>query len=112
MSAATVERPRSRFAGRASVVWRALAERGRVRRPPSAPARILVAHHLLLGDTLMLTPLLGKLREQHPAADIVMTVPRAYAPIYAGRPFGARVLAWDPRHPAPHLYDEAPFDLA
>jgi ADP-heptose:LPS heptosyltransferase len=110
MSAATIER--SRFAGRAKVVLRALAERGVARRPPLAPRRILIAHHLLLGDTIMLTPLIAKLRERHPAADIAMTVPRAYAPLYEGRPYGVRALAWDPRRPAPHLYDEAPFDLA
>ena len=110
MSAATLER--SRFAGRAEVVLRALAERGAVRRPPVAPARILVAHHLLLGDTLMLTPLLAKLRERHRRAEIVMTVPRAYAPLYDARPYGVRPLAWDPRRPAPHLYEEAPFDIA
>ena len=63
------------------------------------PRRILVAHHLLLGDTLMLTPLLAKLRERHPGADIAMTVPRAVAPLYAGRPYGVRALAWDPREP-------------
>ena len=45
--------------------------------PPRDPRRILVAHHLLLGDTLMLTPLLAKLRARYPDADIAMTVPRA-----------------------------------
>ena len=48
------------------------------RRKPRLPQRILVVHHLLLGDTLMLTALLAKLREQHPAADIVMGLPEAY----------------------------------
>ena len=33
---------------------------------PIEPRRILIAHHLLLGDTLMLTPLLAKLRASHP----------------------------------------------
>ena len=32
------------------------------------PQRILVAHHLLLGDTLMLTPLLAKCRALWPSA--------------------------------------------
>jgi len=112
VSEATLEKPRSRFAGRAAVVVRALAERGAARRPPPAPKRILLAHHLLLGDTLMLTPLIAKLRERHPDADIAMTVPRAYAPLYEGRPYGVRALGWDPRRPAPQLYAEAPFDLA
>jgi ADP-heptose:LPS heptosyltransferase len=112
VSTATLERPRTRFAGRASVVVRALADRGAPRRAPAAPARILIAHHLLLGDTLMLTALVAKLRERHPHADIAMTVPRAYAPLYVTRPYGVRALAWDPRHPSPHLFEEAPFDVA
>jgi len=45
------------------------------RRPPGHEVpRVLVAHNLLLGDTLMLTPLLAKLWQSFPAADIVMTV--------------------------------------
>src|SRR5258707_11753576 len=41
----------------------------------SDPRRILVVHHLLLGDTLMLTPLLAKLRELFPRAYLTMTPP-------------------------------------
>jgi ADP-heptose:LPS heptosyltransferase len=90
----------------------ALAHWGMRRRKPADPRRILVLPHLLLGDTLMLTPLLKKLRERHPHADIAMTVPRAVAPLYDARPYGVRALPWDPRHPAPHLYEEAAFDVA
>ena len=102
----------SRFANRVGVVTRALARRSRAREAPSAPRRILVAHHLLLGDTLMLTPLLKKLRTLHPRADIAMTVPRAIAPLYATRPYGVRALPFDPRRSASALYGEAPFDIA
>ena len=103
---------RSRFAGRLQVVARALGHRGASRRAPVSPRRILVAHHLLLGDTLMLTPLVKKLRERHPDADIAMTLPSAYAGLYAGRPYGLRALPFDPRQPVAHLFAEAPFDLA
>jgi ADP-heptose:LPS heptosyltransferase len=102
----------SRFASRVDVVARALARRPRARAAPRHPRRILIAHHLLLGDTLMLTPLLKKLRTLHPEADIAMTVPRAIAPLYATRPYGLRALAFDPRSPANTLFGEAPFDLA
>ena len=61
------------------------------------PRRILVLHRLLLGDTLMVTALLAKLRARFPAADIVMTVAPAYAPLYAGRPYGVTVLPLEPR---------------
>src|SRR5262245_27628201 len=67
------------------------------RRRPSAPRRVLIAHHLLLGDTIMLTPLLAKLRQVYPAAEVIMTVPEPIAPIYAGSPYGTRVIPWDPR---------------
>lgn len=102
----------SRFRGRAEVVARALALRNRERAAPAHPQRILIAHHLLLGDTLMLTPLVKKLRARYPQSDIAMTVPRAIAPLYATRPYGLRVLPFDPRRPASALYEEPPFDLA
>ena len=64
---------------------------------PANPARILVLHHLLLGDTLMLTALLAKLRARYPRSEIAMTVAPAYAPLYAGRPYGVTAHALDPR---------------
>jgi ADP-heptose:LPS heptosyltransferase len=80
---------------------------------PADPRRILIAHHLLLGDTLMLTPLVAKLRARHPAADIVMALPDAYAPLYARSPYGLRAIGWDPREPgASPLWREHGFDLA
>ena len=113
MTTATAPTSRSRFYHRAEVVTRALALRTRTkRRPPTHVRRILVAHHLLLGDTLMLSPLLAKLREQHPAAEIAMTVPRAVAPLYAARPFDVTIHAWDPRGRHESLYAQAPYDLA
>lgn len=66
------------------------------RRKPAAIRRILIAHHLLLGDTLMLTPLLAKLRERHPTAEIWMTVPKAFYPLYATAPYGVRAVPYDP----------------
>src|SRR5580693_5533738 len=93
---------RGRLGGRVQVVARALLWRlasGGRRARPIDPQRILIAHHLLLGDTLMLTPLVAKLRERHPAADLVMAVPEAYAPLYARAPYGSRAIGWDPRWP-------------
>lgn len=110
-------RPPSRRAARAAVLARALAWRlastGR-RKPTDAPRRILIAHHLLLGDTLMLTPLLAKLRERFPEAEIAMTSAPGIAPLYAARPYGVRVIAYNPRDSAAlrPLLGEAGFDLA
>jgi ADP-heptose:LPS heptosyltransferase len=112
-SARSARREASRLRGRVEVVARAARERLRAPRVrPSAPARILIAHHLLLGDTLMLTPLVAKLRARYPAADIVMTVAASIAPLYATRPYGVRAIAWSPRAMPGALFAEAPFDLA
>ncbi|HEX5126550.1 MAG TPA: glycosyltransferase family 9 protein [Rhodocyclaceae bacterium] len=66
------------------------------RRQVAIPRRILIAHHLLLGDTLMLTALLAKLRRQYPLAEIVMTCPPAIAGLFAARPHGVTALSYDP----------------
>ena len=99
------------------VLPRALARRFlrmQRRERPAAPRRILVAHHLLAGDVLMLTPLLAKLRERHADADIVITARRAVAPLFSGQPYGARALVYEPREAATldALFAEPGFDLA
>ena len=106
----------SRLRGRLRILPRALTKRfgGKPRQRPSDPNRILIAHHLLAGDVLMLTPLLAKLRERHADADIVLAVRRSLAPLYAGRPYGVRALVYEPRDPASldAFFDGAGFDLA
>jgi ADP-heptose:LPS heptosyltransferase len=87
---------RSRGPMRALALALALARWRFRRRMPADPRRILVLHHLLLGDTLMLTALLAKLRDRYPAAQIVMTVARPFAPLYRGRPYGVDVHPFDP----------------
>jgi ADP-heptose:LPS heptosyltransferase len=84
------------------------------RRKPEAPRRILVAHNLLAGDTLMLTALVAKLRERYPDADIAMTVRPAVLPLYSQSPYGLRALAYDPRRgdTLRALLEEPGFDLA
>lgn len=82
--------------------------------PTTAPRRVLIAHHLLLGDTIMLTPLLAKCRATWPRAEVVMTCPVAFAGLYAGRPYGVRALPYDPRDAATlrSLRAQAGFELA
>ncbi|MDW9256182.1 putative aDP-heptose--lipooligosaccharide heptosyltransferase II [Burkholderia thailandensis] len=84
-----------------------------MRRRPAHPRRILIAHHLLLGDTLLLTPLVAKLREQYPDAQIVLACPKAIAPLYASKPFGVEAFAFDPRDGASvkRLLVSGPYDL-
>lgn len=81
---------------------------------PAQPQRILIAQHLLLGDTIMLAPLLKKLRQHYPQAELVLLCPPAWLPLFAGRPYGVRALAYDVRSLAAHrqLLREGPFDWA
>jgi ADP-heptose:LPS heptosyltransferase len=106
----------SRFVPRLAIIARAVLRRlaGGGRSPPALPRRILIAHHLLLGDTLMLTPLLAKLRARFPAAEITMAAPLACAALYVNRPYGVRALGWDPREAdsVRRLLQEPGFDLA
>jgi ADP-heptose:LPS heptosyltransferase len=87
---------------------------GSRRTAPSHPRRILIAHHLLLGDTIMLTPLIAKCRARWPDADIAMTCPVAYAGLYSGHPYGVRALPYDPADATTlkPLLAEPPSDLA
>jgi ADP-heptose:LPS heptosyltransferase len=109
-------RPRGRALSDARIYAR--AARARVtqsrRRPrPGEAKRILVAHHLLLGDTVMSIPLLAKLRATHPAADIVLALPGAYVPLFEANPYGVRAIGWNPREAsASPVWQERGFDLA
>ena len=104
-----------RSATRALVVSRALVRRlARPRGAPTEIRRVLVAHNLLLGDTVMLTPLLAKIRARHPRAETTLLAAPAFVPLYAGRPYGVRALPFRPADSATTraLLDEPPFDLA
>jgi ADP-heptose:LPS heptosyltransferase len=65
-------------------------------RPPK-PRKILVLHELLLGDTLMLAPLLAALRTRYKEADIFVTANPAHSGLFSGRPYGVQVLPYSER---------------
>ncbi|MBL8515980.1 MAG: glycosyltransferase family 9 protein [Betaproteobacteria bacterium] len=91
----------TRFRTRATIVARALARRlagPRVR--PESPQRILIAHQLLLGDTLMTVALAARLRARCQPATLAMAMPPAFAPLFSGRPYGVEAIAFSPRDPA------------
>jgi ADP-heptose:LPS heptosyltransferase len=102
----------SRFLPRLYTLGTAALPRRRQR--PDSVRRVLIAQHLLLGDTIMLTPLIKKARERFPQAEIVMVCPKAYASLYAGRPYGVTALPFDPGSLADHraLRRHRSFDLA
>lgn len=104
----------SRFWSRLLVLSHALPRLLFGRKKPANPQRILIAHHLLLGDSIMLAGLFKKLRRDHPQAQIDTLVPVAWLPIFAGRPYGVRGLAYDPRavDSQQRLISEGPYDWA
>lgn len=103
-----------RFTTRALAVSHALARRPwRSARGPEMK-RVLVAHNLLLGDTMMLTPLLAKLAANHPGAEVTLLASPAIVPLYEKRPYGVRALPFAPSDSSTTraLLEEEPFDLA
>ncbi|MFN2643550.1 MAG: glycosyltransferase family 9 protein [Burkholderiales bacterium] len=81
---------------------------------PVEVRRLLIVQHFLLGDTIMLTPLLKKARERFLDAEIIMVCPRPYAAIYSKRPYGVEVLPFEARSLGDHiaLRKRRGFDLA
>lgn len=75
------------------------ALRPRAKARPTDPRSILVLHELLLGDTLMLAPLLAALRSRHRDARIFVTAAPPLFPLFSGKPYGAEPIAFSERDP-------------
>lgn len=67
------------------------------RRRPATVRQILVLHHLLLGDTVMLAGLLARLRQVYPQANLHLATPAATVPLFQGKPYGVVAHAFNPR---------------
>jgi ADP-heptose:LPS heptosyltransferase len=105
----------SRLGVRVVTIGRALASLASARRDPGAPVRrILLAHYLLLGDTILLAPLLKALAASHPDAAIVVLARPAFVALFDGRPYGATALPFDRRDAASQraVIASGPYDLA
>jgi ADP-heptose:LPS heptosyltransferase len=101
MRDASAARRGSRFPSRlliaALALWKSPSRLLSARKPPPHPRRILVLHTLLLGDTIMLSALVARLRAKYPEADIVMTCSAAQQALYSGHPWGVRTVVYDER---------------
>ncbi len=105
----------NKLALRSWIAVRALLSRiGPQTQPGGRVDRLLVAHHLLLGDTILLAPLLKALALRYPAAERVVLARPAVATLFAGRPYGTIVLPFDRRDAAgrQRVIDSGPYDLA
>ena len=105
----------SRLAIRLLVAARALRSSLGARGAAGAPVeRLLVAHYLLLGDTILLAPLLKALALRYPDAERIVLARPAVAALFAGRPYGVTVLPFDRRDAVStrRVVDSGPYDLA
>jgi ADP-heptose:LPS heptosyltransferase len=106
----------SRSRAWARIYARALARRAARSKAPSdaTPARVLLPHHSRLGDTLMLTATVAKVRERFPAAEIVHVMPQAFVPLFQRSPYGVKAVGWSDSRPETldPLFDLGAFDLA
>ena len=72
---------------------------GGARHWPTGPRRILVIAPLFAGDALLLTPLLAKLRQQHPSCQLYLIAGGAVQALYQSRPYGVQAGVFDARNP-------------
>lgn len=70
----------------------------RRRKPSENPKSFLIAHHLLLGDTLMLTPMLAKLRYFYPDAIIYFLASDQYVDLYEKSPYKITAIGYNPKN--------------
>lgn len=97
---------------RICILTLALARRPFHRRPRTV-RKVLVVHHLLLGDVLCLAPLLKKIQAQYPASQRFVTCRPSFQTIFARHPYGFKALVYDPRSWSGfvRLLRNGPYDL-
>ena len=77
------------------------------------PRKILIAHSLLLGDTLLLAPLMKRIHEKYPKAQKYILAKPAFIPLFSNAPYDFRVLSFNPKSflDSWRIFCAAPFDL-
>ena len=78
------------------------------------PQKILIAHDLLLGDTLLLAPLMKRIHEKYPNAQKFILAKPIFIPLYTNTPYGFKALSYNPKSFLSlwGLWCEGPYDLA
>ena len=105
----------SSFGVRSITALRALASLARPRARAGEPMRrILIAHYLLLGDTILLAPLMKRLATLYPNAERVVLARPVVAPLFERHPYGTIAMPFNRRDAASrrHVIDSGPYDLA
>ena len=78
------------------------------------PQRILIAHYLLLGDTVLLAPLLKKLSEIFPDSERIILCRKNFLDLFQEKPYGFSALVFDRKIPSTlaAITSSGPYDLA
>ena len=77
------------------------------------PQRILIAHHLLLGDTLLLAPLMKRINEKYPHAKKFILVKPSFISLFEMNPYGFQSLSFSPKSFSDfwNIYRNGDYDL-
>jgi ADP-heptose:LPS heptosyltransferase len=77
------------------------------------PQRILIAHHLLLGDTLLLAPLMKRIHEKYPHAKKFILVKPLLVPLFENTPYHFKALSYHPKSFLDlwNIFKSGPYDL-
>ena len=67
------------------------------RRKKAEPRRILIVHDLLLGDTLLLAPLMKRLHEKYPHSQKYILAKPLFVPLFKTKPYGFIALKYNPK---------------
>jgi ADP-heptose:LPS heptosyltransferase len=78
------------------------------------PKKILIAHDLLLGDTLLLAPLMKRIKEKYPNAQKYVLAKPLFVPLFRNTPYGFKVLSFNPKSflSVWKIFYYGPYDLA
>ena len=78
------------------------------------PQKILIAHDLLLGDTLLLAPLMKRIHEKYPNAQKYVLAKSTFVPLFGNTPYGFKALSYNPKSflSVWRIFCEGPYDLA
>ncbi len=61
------------------------------------PKKILIAHDLLLGDTLLLAPLMKRIHEKYPHAQKYILAKPVFIPLFLNAAYGFKALSFHPK---------------
>jgi hypothetical protein len=77
------------------------------------PKRILIVHYLLLGDTLLLAPLMKRIYEKYPNSEKFILVRPLFTPLFKIQPYSFQALPYNPKRFLDfwHVFRQGPYDL-